>query len=254
MECMQKTLKNFLSAALKPVGSTMYVWGGGWNAENTGAGKDAMRIGVSPKWRQFFENQNSKYDYKNFLYQHECGLDCSGYVGWVMYNYINCAKLKSDSKGYVFKAGSQAKKFADMGFGAFTEHSEVKDFMPGDIMSSSNHVYIVIGKCNDGSLVLLHSSPPGVQICGTYSESGSKFSSAVYLARAYMNAYYNEWYEKFGYCIRDTSYLTEYSQFRWDFGNPNIMCDPEGLLYMSPSEVLSVLFDENFIKNYLKRP
>ncbi len=243
MECVQKTLKNFLSAALMPVGSTMYVWGGGWNETNTGAGKDAMTVGVSPKWQEFFRCQTSKYDFKNYLYYRECGLDCSGYVGWVMYNYLTSVNIQCSSGGYVFKAGTQAKMFADMGLGSFTKNTDVKDFLPGDIMSSSNHVYIVIGRCADGSVVLLHSSPPGVQLCGTYSESGDKFSDAVYLSRSYMNAYYNEWYEKFGYCMRDTSYLTEYSQFRWDFNNFDLISDPDGLLYMSPAEVLSVLFN-----------
>ncbi|MCI5893210.1 MAG: hypothetical protein MRZ66_07405 [Clostridiales bacterium] len=254
MQYMPRTLKNFLSIALKPVGSTMYIWGGGWNEENTGAGKDAMRIGVSPKWKEFFECQTSKYDFKNYLNLRHCGLDCSGYVGWVMYNYIKCSGIKTDNCGYVFKAGSQAERFADMGFGSFTKNTEVKDYMPGDIMSSSNHVYIVIGSCEDGSLVLLHSSPPGVQICGTCSADGSRFSSGVYLARAYMNAYYNEWYQKFGYRIRDTSYLTEYSQFRWNSNDKSIMCDPDGLLYMSTSEVLASLFDDKSTANYLKRP
>lgn len=35
----QKTLQNFLTIAIQPVGQTMYVWGGGWNEEDTGAGK-----------------------------------------------------------------------------------------------------------------------------------------------------------------------------------------------------------------------
>lgn len=43
----QKTLQNFLTIAMQPVDQTMYVWGGGWNEEDTGAGQDARRIGVS---------------------------------------------------------------------------------------------------------------------------------------------------------------------------------------------------------------
>ena len=30
------TIKNFLTTALAPVGSTMYIWGGGWNKADTG--------------------------------------------------------------------------------------------------------------------------------------------------------------------------------------------------------------------------
>ncbi|MFR8999502.1 MAG: hypothetical protein ACLVIY_02750 [Anaerobutyricum soehngenii] len=34
-------------------------------------------------------------------------------------------------------------------------------------MSSSTHVYIVVGSCQDGSVVLVHSSPAGVRLSGT---------------------------------------------------------------------------------------
>ena len=43
----KSTLKELLLTALQPVGSTMYVWGGGWNEADTGAGPDAVTIGVS---------------------------------------------------------------------------------------------------------------------------------------------------------------------------------------------------------------
>ena len=29
---------------MEPVGSTMYIWGGGWNSEDNGAGEDAKII------------------------------------------------------------------------------------------------------------------------------------------------------------------------------------------------------------------
>lgn len=38
------TIKNFLRTAMAPVGSTMYVWGGGWNKADTGAGTDAKLL------------------------------------------------------------------------------------------------------------------------------------------------------------------------------------------------------------------
>lgn len=48
------TLKTLLLTALEPVGSTMYVWGGGWNKADTGAGIEAVSIGVTSKWKAFF--------------------------------------------------------------------------------------------------------------------------------------------------------------------------------------------------------
>ena len=56
----KRTLKNFLKTALMPVGKTMYVWGGGWNKEDTGAGIEAVSIGLSPNWEKFTRKQAIK--------------------------------------------------------------------------------------------------------------------------------------------------------------------------------------------------
>jgi len=57
-----------LRIAKKPVGSTMYVWGGGWNKEDTGSGTEAVSIGLSPRWKEFYELQDKDYDYKNYKF------------------------------------------------------------------------------------------------------------------------------------------------------------------------------------------
>ena len=75
-----KTLQEFLKIALEPVGQTMYVWGGGWNEEDTGARIEATTLGLSRQWKVFFEPQSSNYDYQTTLYQIHDRLDCSGYV------------------------------------------------------------------------------------------------------------------------------------------------------------------------------
>ena len=41
------------------------------------------------------------------------------------------------------------------------------------------HVYIVLCVYEDGSLLIAHSSPPGVKISGTYDQNGNSNSQAV---------------------------------------------------------------------------
>lgn len=235
----KSTLKKLLKTALKPVGSTMYVWGGGWNKADTGAGESARTIGVSPKWKKFFQKQTSSYNYNTTRYQIENGLDCSGYIGWSIYNILN---TKSGKAGYVMKASTMASNFASRGWGTYTYKTEVKDYRAGDIMSMPGHVWMVLGQCKDGSVVLLHSSPPGVQIAGTATRSGKKNSQAVALAKKYMKKYYPEWYKKYPNCAKGSSYLTQSSRMRWDLSGKSIMTDPDGYRKMSAEQILKDLF------------
>lgn len=238
------TIKNFLKTALAPVGSTMYVWGGGWNKADTGAGKDARTIGLSPAWRDFASGKTSSYDYKNYRYQIHKGLDCSGYVGWCVYNVLN---TKNNEKGYVSSASGQAKKFSGLGFGSYRKADQITDYRAGDIMSSTcsccGHVWIAVGQCADGSVVLLHSSPSGVQLNGTVTPKGSKNSQAVRLAAKYMKKYYRSWYQRFPKMDRGISYLTHYGQMRWKTAGKNaVLSDPDGLRNMRAERVLEELF------------
>lgn len=212
----------------------MYIWGGGWNEADTGSGSDAMRIGLNPNWKKYFKQQSPDYDYTEHKYEYGNGLDCSGYVGWVMYNFLR----GNDENGYVVKANDQAKYFADMGLGKFVSSDEVRDYRPGDIMSSKEHVYIVLGECKDGSVLFVHSSPPGVQVCGTATPSGAQESNAVCIAKEYMIRCHPMWYQKFGGCKRGLPYLTEYSQFRWNIGYDTLMSDPDCIFCKSPRNVL----------------
>ncbi len=238
--CRKSTLKKFLLTALKPVGSTMYVWGGGWDKADSGSGSDATRIGVSPKWKKFFQKQNSGYNYRNTRFQIHNGLDCSGYVGWCIYNIL---EVENGQPGYVMLAQNMSKNFASRGWGSYTAAGKVKDYQAGDIMSTSaGHVWIVVGKCSDGSVVILHSSPPGVQLAGTPTPGGKQNSQAVALARNYMQKYFPEWFEKFPDCAKGSSYLTDYSQMRWDLSGKVIMSDPENYRNKSANKILRNLF------------
>lgn len=91
------TIKNFLTTALAPVGSTMYIWGGGWNKADTGAGTDGLRIGLNASWRKFCAKQKASYNYRKHRFAFGNGLDCSGFVGWSVYNINKNKKWKTGS-------------------------------------------------------------------------------------------------------------------------------------------------------------
>ena len=238
------TIKNFLQTALTPVGSTMYVWGGGWNEADTAAGEEARRTGLSASWRSFAGKQTSSYNYRNYRYQIHDGLDCSGYVGWCVYNVQH---TKNHQASYVLSASKQAKKFAGLGWGSYRRADKVKNYKAGDIMSSTcsccGHVWIVLGQCGDGSVVLVHASPPGVQINGTATPDGKKNSQAYRLAKKYMKQYYPDWYRKYPEVSRGATYLSHYGQMRWKTRGKNvILADPEHYQRMTAKQVLKDLF------------
>lgn len=235
MQPGKQTLLNFLMTAKEPLGHTMYVWGGGWNEEDTAAGEEARSIGESPRWREFADMQGSSYNYRNTRYQIHDGLDCSGYVGWVVYNVFESI---DGNPGYVEKATGMAASFSSRGWGSYTPASGVTDWKPGDIMSMKGHVWISLGMCEDGSVVLLHASPPGVILSGTRLRNGRK-SQAVELAEYYMQTYYPDWYEKYPDCAKERSYLTRSAQMRW---NRETLADEEGIGEMSAGEILELLF------------
>ncbi|MBQ1251748.1 MAG: hypothetical protein IIY02_02415 [Firmicutes bacterium] len=110
-------------------------------------------------------------------------------------------------------------------------------------MSGKDHVWISLGDCDDGSVLLIHSSPPGVSLCGTVSLHGDEKSTAASLAEHYISAYYPRWYENFPPRVLDASYLRAYDRFRWDL-HKGILTDPDGYVIMTPEEILKDLFSE----------
>lgn len=224
-----KTLKQFLQIALQPVGETMYVWGGGWNEADNAAGPEAMSIGCSPRWKEFFNKQTSAYNPGVTVYRIHDGLDCTGYLGWALYN------LFPNDTGYVTWASNMVRSLTEYGWGEGTRG--VPDTQAGDIMGNAEHVWISLGVCADGSAVILHASPPGVMINGT--QSGGARSRAVALAERYMRAYHAEWYAKYPNCAQGASYLYNFDRFRW---RADVLPDPDGYRAMSADEVLADLY------------
>ena len=232
------TVKKLLKAALEPVGSTLYVYGGGWNEEDTAAGVECMTYGVSPNWKAFYDNNNSSYNYKNTMYQIHNGLDCTGYVGYSVYQVFG---NKYSNNGYVYESGKVGNAYSALFNSSYINRSNIERYYPGDIMCRSGHVFIVIGKCGDGSLLFLHASPPVVSLCGTATPGGSANSEAVSLARTYMRKYYPESASRYNSFYRDTSFLRNYDQMHW---NRAVLNDPDGYDNMTPEQILKDLFNE----------
>lgn len=266
-EAGRRTLKNFLATALEPVGTALYIYGGTWDWQDVGSSNQATTIGLSQSWVDFFQSQNADYTYKNegdhsqSYYPHEAwnqyyyaGIDCSGYVGWAVYNLMNTT---SGNKGYVQSATGMAKSFAEtQGWGTWTQSFEQEDFKPGDIFSMNGHVWICLGVCQDGSLVILHSTPSqsvngqpggGVQINGV---GDSEDCQAVQLAREYMSKYYPQWYNRYHDVYKNYTDYTEFTgekagKFSWSIGDEGTLTDPEGYANMTADEILKDLFGES---------
>lgn len=250
-EAGEKTLRNFLLNALMPVGRTLYVYGGGWNWQDTGASELCSSTALPDVWQRFFLSRNGHYNYKNpspaesfypfggWNEYYYAGLDCSGYVGWAVYRTLNAA---DGGEGYVCSASRQAAELAARGLGAVK--SGTANLCPGDIVSISGHVWICLGTCSDGSIVILHSTPSpsrtgekggGVQL-GAIGESTS--CEAYRLAERYLSRYYPAWYERYAPSLKDPgSYLAANGVFTW-----SALSDPDGVKNMQAPEVLRLLF------------
>ena len=236
---LEKTLENLLKTALLPIGKTMYIYGGGWNEKDTGAGIGAMTLGIDPKWAEFAQKQDSSYNFKDYDYKQNkeyihLGLDCSGYIGWLLYNIFQ-------DKGYVDFSRKIANNLATENKGKVKKAKYITEYKAGDIMSgeSVSHVWLSLGPCNDGSVVILHSSPSGVHISGTPTPKGIENSHAIDLANKYMDKYYPVWNKK--YPVKPFDYLGKYSQFRW---YDNVLYDKYNLKNMYADNVMKIIFEE----------
>lgn len=231
------TTTTFLKNALKPVGQTLYIYGGGWNEAQTGSGTETLTLGLSKEWKSFYDTQDSSYNYENYMYEIHKGLDCSGYVGWSIYNTL---ETKSNhGNGYVLKAEEMTKTFANMKLGSYKD--SIQNAKPGDIVSMANaHVYIVLAVCEDGSLLIAHSSPPGVKISGTYDQNGNSNSQAVGYAQKIMKTYYPDWYSRYPNCTVDSSFTepSNVSLFHW---NSKTLKDTDQLHSMSIDQIIQTL-------------
>lgn len=230
------TMEKLLRTSILPVGTTMYVWGGGWNEEDTGSGIESVTIGLSPRWAEFAAGQSAAYNHNATRYQIHDGLDCSGYIGWLVYNTFHTV---SGEAGYVGKSYAMAENFASYGWGDYLPAgTAANSWKAGDICSMKGHVWMCLGTCGDGSVLLIHSSPPGVRICGTRLKDGSD-SQAIALAEKCMSTQYPDWYRRYPDCAVNHSYLESSSRMRW---NSSTLADAEAYQNMSAEEIAGILF------------
>ena len=269
----EMTLENFLRTAMMPVGTTLYIYGGGWNWQDDGSAVQTRTIGVSPDWVRFFEEQDENFTYKGkdgdeknvdasasfypfggYNEYYYAGLDCSGYVGWVTYNTF---ETENGKEGYVGGATGFAKRLADLGLGTWTQDvaGPAAVFLPGDIMSLNGHVWISLGTCDDGSVVILHSTPSysragqpggGVQISAVGHDEDCE---AYLLADHYMSEYFPKWYARYPVALKKPEDYFHFEGekaglFRWNTGEGGRLSDPAGVQKMHPKEVLGLLFGE----------
>ena len=272
----ERTLKNYLQTAMNPVGTALYVYGGSWDWQDVNSSNQALTIGLPQSWIDFFQQQDANYTYKNSAdpahsyYPHNswnqyyyAGVDCSAYIGWTVYNVMHTESTTNDlSDGYVMSAVKMAKTFAEKGWGTWTR--DIKSFKPGDIFSMSGHVWTVLGVCDDGSIVFLHSTPSdskagqgggGVQLSALNPNSDDDKNCEAYkLVTKYMTKYYPEWSDRYDAVLRSyDSYATpatgtEYKEtwsgnFSWNLDSSGLT-DPDGYADMSAAEILADLFGD----------
>lgn len=265
-----RTVKNFLKTALEPVGTTLYIYGGGWDWQDVGASIQVRTIGVSEDWVKFFNSQdasftyrdrdgdennkdpeNSYYPYNEYNEYYYAGLDCSGFVGWALNNTFNKDRVDDN----IFSGSTKtAMRLAQRGWGERVQDNTAV-LRPGDVVSISGHVWISLGTCSDGSIVIMHSTPSvsregqpggGVQISAI---GASEECEAYKLADKYMSEYFKEWYSRYPVKLCDRDVYLDLSGenpgiFSWDTDSDNGgLTDPDGFQSMDPSEVLAALFE-----------
>ena len=130
----------------------------------------------------------------------------------------------------------------------------------------SGHVWVVLGVCDDGSVVFMHSTPSnsragepggGIQIASLNPDGQSKTRCEAYkLADYYMSEYYPQWYERYAISQKNyNSYLQTYGGtgnagkyagvFSWDLSGNALLTDPDGYADMTPAEILMDIFGDD---------
>lgn len=269
------TLQEFLSNAIKPLGTTLYIYGGGWDYDEEMGDSNAMSFGIAKSWADFFYSQNEYFVYKDSKHKntsyfpfngknihHKKGLDCSGYLGWIMYNTFNGDNEKIN---YTYNTKNILRTYVNdfkIGTKENIEDDYIKIFehlFPGDIVVIDGHLYIIVGKCKDNSILIIHSSVTK-SITGSYgggvqfsainiNKSEDKNCEAYKLANAYTAKYFPEWHRRYPTIVKPTEkYLKIYDKNNDSIGvfhfDEKILSDSNNMKNKTASEILKILFTE----------
>ncbi|MBO4688014.1 MAG: hypothetical protein J5636_05830 [Clostridiales bacterium] len=273
----EKTVINFIKTSLMPVGTTLYVFGGGWDWQDTGSAIQARTLGVSDDWVRFFRSQDENYTFRDkdddesqrdpttsyypfggYNEYYYAGLDCSGFVGWTIYNTF---ETEDGKPGYVGSASKMAKRFSDYGWGAFSKPDIASGesgskLKPGDIISIKGHVWISLGTCDDGSVLIVHSTNGFVSRTGQpgggvalAAIGDSKDCEAYRLADTYMEKYYPEWYSRYTVALSSPDKYFNFEsedagRFSWDTTSGDALSDDLGARGMTPEQILKYCYGE----------
>ena len=276
----KRTILNLLKTAFEPMGTTLYIYGGGWDFQDEGSGNQTRIIGVSDAWVNFFNNNNASYEFHdtcgnginyypengwNTYYYN--GLDCSAYIGWTLYNTMYSQSMTQE--GFVCASTKMAKTLAkEYGFGTW-EHVAVnnpseKDFQkvvktlkPGDIVSMNGHVYMVVGVCTDNSAVIINSTATlsstgaeagGVQINAISVKGTGDTGCEAYNLACQYTAKYPKWAERYPVTMKDPATYLAFPEknaatgiLHWNV-DENGLNDPEGIRNMNAEQVLQEIF------------
>ena len=218
-----RTIRNLLRTALVPCGRTLYSWGGGH-------GPDTNLAGMPQGWVDYFESHSSSTFEPQYTYiQYWNGVDCSGYSSWVV------ANTTGDRSGSAILAQNVAQAYTNRGWTGLYG-TDNKTFKPGDFVSVLyGHIWISLGQCSDGSVLLIHSGGNGIQLSGT----GGK---AMAMASYYMKKYFPYWpYETadYSWLLGERSYTA-----RWHTDGRGLLTDPDGMQNMSAEQVMQLLLGD----------
>ena len=174
----------------------------------------------------------------------------------------NTFETEDGKGGYVYPSTENSMRLADRGWGdliqkaPFMGRRNDKSVHPGDIISIKGHVWISLGTCRDGSVLLSHSSPSfsrsgqpggGVQIAAL---GENKDCAAFKIANKFMNEYYPEWSRRYETTLVSPDVYFDFQDdragiFSWyTDGRNGGLTDPEDIKHMDPKDVLDLLFSD----------
>lgn len=222
-----RTIRALLTNAVAPCGKVLYIWGGGWGGMGDSIENDSSKIGMLPTWTTFYNNhKSSSYDYTNYRFNYGMGLDCSGFTAWTVYNTIYD---RDNVEDIVASSSGTAAYYISRGWC----YDSGNTYKPGDVVCRSGHVWISMGTCEDGSVLIMNSTPQGVQLCGTYGKS-------VELAVKYMKLVAPDW--PFPIHQNGEGYLTYVGKATWKVDGTGILTDPDGMQKMTAEQVCKIVF------------